>query len=479
MAIRYAIASGNFSATSTWSDTAAGSGGSSVPTAGDIAYANGKTVTFDVATITCSKLSAEAENGATAGGQFNTGTGLNTVVNANVFAGAHTNVGVITIANAVTLTVNGNLIGGTTAASYAINMAAGSAGCTVNVVGNCTGGVGAAPAIYNYGYACTINVTGNVIGGAGTVGGISTNTSAAYNINITGNIYGNAGATGMTYNASSSGTLTVNGNVYGGSVAGCHGITLGANGGKVVINGNVFGGSLSAVYGISTSTNSDVTVNGTVYGGIAAAAINNISSGSVVKVIRAVGNTYGYGRMAANAVPGLQATNTSAGTYVEELEFGDFGQTPVSGNIMLTDKTTNKVLCYRPNLSKKILVDPAASNVLPAASNVRFGTTYNSGGSTGTCKVPAAGQVVSGVPVDATTGTLVMTPADVWNAATSGMTTSGSIGASLKNASATTSADVWNVATSTLTTSGSIGERLKNVSTVVSSGQQISNAYNA
>jgi hypothetical protein len=82
-----------------------------------------------------------------------------------------------------------------------------------------------------------------------------------------------------------------------------------------------------------------------------------------------------------------------------------------------------------------------------AITDVRFGTVYASGLLTGTCAVPAAGSVALGVPVDATTGTAVLT------------------------ASA-----IFDTLTSTLTTSGSIGERLANVSTVAVTGQQITNA---
>lgn len=46
----------------------------------------------------------------------------------------------------------------------------------------------------------------------------------------------------------------------------------------------------------------------------------------------------------------------------------------------------------------------------PAASNVRSGTVYGPANElTGTCAVPAAGSVALGVPVDATTGTAVLT----------------------------------------------------------------------
>jgi hypothetical protein len=49
----------------------------------------------------------------------------------------------------------------------------------------------------------------------------------------------------------------------------------------------------------------------------------------------------------------------------------------------------------------------------PIAANVRSGVVYGGGNLTGTCAVPAAGSVSLGVPVDATTGTAVLTPAAI------------------------------------------------------------------
>ena len=48
----------------------------------------------------------------------------------------------------------------------------------------------------------------------------------------------------------------------------------------------------------------------------------------------------------------------------------------------------------------------------PATGDVRFGVSYGSG-QVGACQVPAAGSVALGVPVDNTTGTAVLTPADI------------------------------------------------------------------
>jgi hypothetical protein len=48
----------------------------------------------------------------------------------------------------------------------------------------------------------------------------------------------------------------------------------------------------------------------------------------------------------------------------------------------------------------------------PSTGNVRAGVSYG-GGLVGTCAVPAAGSVALGVPVDATTGTAVLTAAAI------------------------------------------------------------------
>ena len=85
-----------------------------------------------------------------------------------------------------------------------------------------------------------------------------------------------------------------------------------------------------------------------------------------------------------------------------------------------------------------------------APADVRSGTVYADGNLTGTLAVPAAGSVALGVPVDATTGTAVLTPAAVWD-----------------------------TLTSSLTTAGSIGERLKNAATVATTGEQLATALTA
>jgi hypothetical protein len=82
--------------------------------------------------------------------------------------------------------------------------------------------------------------------------------------------------------------------------------------------------------------------------------------------------------------------------------------------------------------------DNALTQAAPA--DVRSGTVYADGNLTGACAVPAAGSVALGVPVDATTGTAVLTPEAVWGHASRTITEGG-----------ITAADVWSAATRTIT----------------------------
>jgi hypothetical protein len=247
-------------------------------------------------------------------------------------------------------------------------------------------------------------MTGNAA--AGTAGNVVSGIfiSAAATLNITGDTTGNAASNGAgirSDNASS--TINITGNCTGSSSnALSHGVWNNA-GGTVTITGTATGGSGVASYGA-----------------------NNASTGTI-NLLRAKGggvfNAFGYLGFASGSICNL-----------DEAEYGDTGASPTSGFVRWRSGADFKALIYIPNTSKKTLTDVNASGLLPANSDVRYGVSFNSGANTGTCYVPAAGSVALGVQVDNTTGTAVLTPAAVWNALTSGMTTSGSIGARLKNA---------------------------------------------
>jgi hypothetical protein len=84
------------------------------------------------------------------------------------------------------------------------------------------------------------------------------------------------------------------------------------------------------------------------------------------------------------------------------------------------------------------LRDPLnVSGLLPTTNNVRSGTIYNTGSSTGTLAMPAPNLVQEGVPVDNGVGTGNLTPADFWNYLISNGFMNGSIGQRLKETSTT------------------------------------------
>ena len=85
MANRFAIANGNFNDTATWSTTSTGSGGASVPVAGDNAIANNRTVTI-TANATCDNVTNGSTYGGTNGGGFIINDGV--TLTANVIGGS-------------------------------------------------------------------------------------------------------------------------------------------------------------------------------------------------------------------------------------------------------------------------------------------------------------------------------------------------------------------------------------------------------
>jgi hypothetical protein len=135
---------------------------------------------------------------------------------------------------------------------------------------------------------------------------------------------------------------------------------------------------------------------------------------------RAVGNGYGPGNVAGLAAT-VGISNAGLGVVeIQELEYGTYGQSPTSGTGIRLKKAGSNVAVfnYCDTAGAKTLIDATANAAMPAASNVRLGVSYASGAQTGSCAVPAAGSVALGVPVDATTGTAVLTPEAVWSHAT-------------------------------------------------------------
>jgi len=160
-------------------------------------------------------------------------------------------------------------------------------------------------------------------------------------------------------------------------------------------------------------------------------------------------NTVTRAKGGPSSTSGVGVSQSGNGVVsIQEAEWGDLGASPTSGAIRFVSNTSNVALIYIPSAAKKILVDANASNVMPAANNVRSGVVYNGGNSTGTCAVPGAASVLVGVAVDATVGTAAVGSADI---------------------------EAGCAAALSAFSSG----RLANVATVASTGQQIADAVTA
>lgn len=393
--------------------------GGVVPGVNDTAYLNNKALTA-AANITCKVISSRAENGAVTGGS-------------------------ITYANGITITTEAIRQGNTAMITMASNT-------TLNVVGELEGSTGPTTNVrlITTSVNCVLNVTGRTL--AGTVTGSNAIYSAAAGavVTIVGDGEGsNTAAASAVVNAGT-GTIYITGTVKGGANANAFAVTN-SGAGAVTIVGNSIGGNSGSAYGCQNSGSGTITVHGIGEGGVGGASGVNNSSNGIIYLKRAKGNGYGTDSGAPISAGAVGASNTgqNGAIYIEQLEFGPLGQSPVSGTgINLTDSLDNVCIMRRVGTTAKILVDPLnVDGLVPDPSNVRAGVVYGYGNLFGYCIVPAPESVAFGVPVGDGYGTAILT-----------------------------GANVWNVLLSEIITPGSIGQRMKNCSTIASTGQQLADA---
>lgn len=517
MATILAANTGNWSATGTWT-------GGVVPVAGDVVVANGKTVTIDTLNVTVAELRNDTTGGAAAGGTFNLVSGG--TVNANVYAGS-TTTSCVTWAGIAgqTATITGQFFGGNNQ-NAAISCTGGnlicgagsqatggfgsdSRGIFFSSSGSFTFATSGSPGVITGGTSSSFNANGifcNTANSTITIYASSirgTSSGSGYGLQFTGAnqnvtvVAGSIGASNQTAaaitcgGASSTHTYTVSGDVQGGSSGPGYGITVSTSGTyNITLSGTLIAGTGNGTYALGSNSTATINLTANVTNTVSSSAgtnysVNNTGTGTVnvtgtvtagnanstawnnstgiIRVTRAKGNGYGAGSAGINATSALISANQGSLTYVEEIEFGSLGATPVSGPIRFTNVTSNKCIVTTTTGSFKTLIDTAAtSGILPAVTDVRTGVVYSSGNLTGTCAVPAAGSVALGVPVDATTGTAVLTAAAVRTAV-------GLASANLDAQLATAAADSSGVTTllSRLTSTRATG--LDNLDATVSS----------
>ena len=361
MALRYAVANGNWSNTATWD-------GGTLPAPGDDVRANGFTVTVDV-NVDVERISVLASLPAVAGGSFVVST--NRTLTCDIYGG--TTVCLSSTAG-VTVSIVGNVYGGSTSSISAVNFT--NAGSILNVTGNAFSGTGNQ---VNHGinFFGTLNFTGNVFGGNtgfNNVGAINVNSGA--NLLFNGNITGGGSTAQNVDGIRTFGNCTINGNVYSGTAGNCVGIRVG--GGTCTINADCYGGITLGSHAVFVSAAIDVTVNGTIFAGLG-------------------GGSYGI-------------TSASANVVVSDVEFTN-GVIPINGFVKFKN-TAPTITVRKADNTNQQLVDPATTDI-PIVGNVRTGVSYASGALTGTLDVPPASSVAVGVPVDNTIGTAIIKITDM------------------------------------------------------------------
>jgi hypothetical protein len=402
MAIRFAVANGNWSNPATWN-------GGTLPASDDDVFANNFTVTINgTFTVLTIRTTANTTPSIVAGGGFTfanggdlTCTASNGVINrdvANVYALTFD----LPSPSSATLRASVNTAGGTTSGRSILVQNTG----TFNMVGDF--GMQNSPSDLR----STIFVNGSTT------------------INIVGNITcsqnSNNANTSTLRIAAGTPTITITGNVSGGSTNSLG--TLGngifaAVGCTINITGNITTNSAPSIF-----LNAGGTLNliGNATGGNAQPAVFNANSPATIDILGTTTSGSGY--------PAIQGLPTTFVIIRGNVVHTDTYVAIYAGRVVINDNVTSWQFKDSTNTVTRTLYTPGVALGNPATSNVRNGVTYGASGElTGTAFIPTADNVRKGVPVDATIGTADLTAADMWNYLASNITTSGSIGEVVKN----------------------------------------------
>jgi hypothetical protein len=386
MANVYAVKSGNWSDTTVWNT-------GSLPTSADDVFSNNFTVTIDQ-NINVLSLRNSSATGITAGGGYSI-TGNFTITSPNLIKSTPT---LITYSGTGTININASVINQSEQQNGYLNITSNG---NVNWVGNITNFIG--------------NNSRHVINKSGTgkltfTGDISTTT-----ISNNAVIFVNAGDFEMTGNitiASASFTF-VSAGVFFQSTGNCI-ITGTLTNNSTATGGST--GSMTTCVSFSSSVSSYFKHIGSM--------INNSVSGVCL-------DSRNGGAINLLTGPFVCSSNGIVPFFVLRMHY----QITSGSYYEFRDSSTNGALPPSAAAPATRLVSPDTVVDAPIPANVRDGVSYALNTLTGTLKVPAAGSVALGVPVDNTTGTAVLTPAAVWDYATASITNASSIGARLKNCS--------------------------------------------
>lgn len=446
MADRYAVANGNWSNTATWN-------GGTLPGIGDDVRANNFTVTIDQ-DITVGSLRTLASAPAVSGGSFVISTIAGTrTINANLTAGG-TTTKLVCQASSGNLVINGSVNGGGSSSAFGLNVST-SALTSLTINGDVSGGTGTSThgvSVPLGGSITTLTISGNVNAGSGSTAYGVNMSSIVSSFNVTGNVASSNTSVALYFNGFQT-NVTIGGNVTcGGSIGS---ITL-ANtlmaGSIISVSGDVSGsvsgsGAGFAISGVSIS-DIRIYIAGNLYGGSGGtggsggislgAGARIYISGSVYAPVTALGSgiyTNGHqqieigGDLVGGSACGVQSSTVTTVLRVGgNLIWGPTGISPAQVTTLVHTPTTEQVDYVMRNAANTLVTLSNYPTGTPARDDVRLGVVYGADNQhVGTMVVPDPATVRSGVDVDATVGTALLDPIDIWNHLADD-TVSGSIG---------------------------------------------------
>jgi hypothetical protein len=264
MANYFARKAENINATDVWATTPTGAASDvwSTFTTADVLHSNNFAITVNVST-TVGEVRNDNANNATAGGSFTLSNGV--TLTANVFGGTTaTSCVIFSGTSGNSANIIGNCFGSLTQAAANTQAALNSSSGTLNITGNCTGGVPSTNVFQVAGAGNTgtgvLNITGDCTGGPGTVGsGHGANNASSGTLNITGNCKGTGNGSTSFHGANnaSSGTLNITGVCTGGSNSASFGANNNASG-TMLIDGVIQASEFAA--GVGGANRSQVTL---------------------------------------------------------------------------------------------------------------------------------------------------------------------------------------------------------------------------
>lgn len=386
MAVKYAVATGNWSNTATWN-------GGTLPSEGDSVHANGYTVTIDQ-DIEVERISTEANSPAVAGGGFTLSSipGGGRVLACNIYASTTTCLTVSAATGNVTGVIN--VFGGTGTNTRGIDF--GATAVSVTCSGTITGGTtSSGHGVYGTGM---FSITCHTVTARTNHFSVGISATGAARITAVNAIAPNGGSGTMGIQTSGPAIINVT-NVYGPNAVGTgNGINAGGNVAVSITVTNVYAGITG--YGMIVSCVPGVVdILGEVW---ATDNFNGVQSQASTLRVRGPLYNASSNRAAIYATCfQMHASPAQTSWTVYDDSSGALGGDPM----VLSNYTSES----------------------PAPENVRKDVAYGPlNALVGIAAIPTAEQVASGVEVDQTVGTAALKLTDV--AAVTGAQISAAVG---------------------------------------------------